>query len=134
MIKIRNEGRTKKRDNLKKKNEYNNITPPKYTEKSSMLNTVKRLQKKFGYDFDSDNPELSNVLKVEKQKFENNAIKYCGGGFGRAKKMNRFDKMRVKEEMGFTMQQFPIKKLFRRVDEKITFELKRQAMQKLLRL
>lgn len=43
------------------------------------------------------------------------------------KKQSRFDKMEKKERLGFKLEEFPIKKQFKKVDSILTTLLKKQA-------
>lgn len=48
-IKIHKGERTRKREN--KNNYFQYFTPPKYTERNSVYNTVRKWEKQMGYDF-----------------------------------------------------------------------------------
>lgn len=62
-----------------------------------------------------------------RQEFQDKAVKYCGGKEF-SKKQTRFDKMRMKEETGFKLEELPIKKKLRKADLIITTLLKKQAL------
>lgn len=49
-IKIKNSQRLEKTKNAR--NKMNHLTPQKYLDRQSTFTTVKRLEKKFGYDYD----------------------------------------------------------------------------------
>lgn len=53
-------------------------------------------------------------------------MKYCGGSTF-SKKQTRFDKMRMKEQLGFNLNEIPIKRIFRRIDIKLNAILKQEA-------
>ena len=110
-IKITNTERTRKRES--KKEEWFPLTPPKYIDKKSTLNTVGRMSKKFG--FDTENLNESAMVRQMRVNFENKAAKYVGGGTF-TKKQTRFDKMRFKEETGFQPGKNPIVKQLGKVD------------------
>lgn len=110
---------------------FNHLTPPKYTEKSSIYNTVARWEKHCGYDFNVPETELTPMLRQSRQEFREKAAKYCRGDMF-AKKQTRFDKMKLKEEMGFRLEELPIKKQFKRADQIVTTLMKKQALFALL--
>jgi PP-loop superfamily ATP-utilizing enzyme len=62
-IKIRNDGRRKKRESEKVTQLYNSLTPPKYTCKQSVYNTVAKWEKKYGYNYDCREDELNPYLR-----------------------------------------------------------------------
>jgi hypothetical protein len=67
--------RNKKVD--RKKDTYNHLTPEKYTSKRSTINTVSRLEKRYGYHFESvDDCEL---MRRTREEFREKAAKYVGG-------------------------------------------------------
>jgi hypothetical protein len=74
-------------------------------------NTVHRWERKFGYNFTVNEVEIHPYLKNAREEFEAKAVKYCGG-YHAAKKQTRFDKMKLKEEMGFKLERLPIMKKF----------------------
>lgn len=86
-----------------------------------------------GYDFQCPETEVSPMLREMRQEFEDKAVKYCGGGHVFRKKMTRFDKMKIKEETGFKLEEMPIKKKFRRADQILTTLMKKQALFALFR-
>lgn len=130
-IKVHN-ARQKKRESERLSMAYNCLTPPKYIQKRSVYNTVARLEKRFGYSFDTPEEELCQTLRSQRQEFQDKAAKYCGG-YNFCKKQTRFDKMRMKEENGFRLEELPIKKVYRRIDQMLVKELKRDALMALIR-
>jgi hypothetical protein len=71
------------------------------------------------------------MLRQSRQEFREKAAKYCRG-HEFTKKQTRFDKMKMKEEMGFRLEELPIKKQFRRADYLVTNLMKKQAFFALL--
>lgn len=65
-IKVHNSARQSKRDSERLTLAYN-ITPPKYVQKRSVYNTVARLEKRFGYSFDTPEDELCQTLRNQRQ-------------------------------------------------------------------
>ena len=62
-----------------------------------------------------------------RQEFQDKAIKYCGSEMFR-KKQTRFDKIKIKAESGFKLEELPIRKQFRRADQIIEKLMKKQAL------
>lgn len=131
-IKIHKNARQSKRESERLSIAYNSITPPKYIQKRSVFNTVARLEKRFGYSFDTPEDELCQTLRNQRQEFQDKAVKYCGG-YNFCKKQTRFDKMRMKEATGFKLEELPIKKTFKKIDQMLVKELKRDALLALFR-
>jgi hypothetical protein len=102
------------------------FTPPKMMSSSATWLIVNGWASKFGYDFECDGKqclpwnckelEVSQRLKDMRQEFRQKAEKYCGGDLTSVKKQSRFDKMRMKEEMNFSLGEMPLRKKLRRVD------------------
>lgn len=124
---VHNEGRRRKRESEKIYIQYNSITPPKYVVKKSVRNTVKRWEEKFGYNYDCPEDQVDPYMRELRQEFQDKAAKYCGG-YNFVKKQTRFDKMKMKEEMGFKLEEMPIKKKLKRADHIIGTLMKRQAL------
>ena len=75
------------------------------------------------------------MLRQMRQEFQDKAAKYCQGAdrgdeswCGSRKKLNRFDKMKMKEEIGFKLEELPVRKQLRRADLIITRLMKKQVM------
>ena len=66
------------------------------------------------------------MLRQKRDEFNEMATKYCRG-YMQVKKKSRFDKMEKKERLGFKLEEFPIKKQFRKVDSILTTLLKKQT-------
>ena len=123
--KIHNSERQRKKE--KERVTFNHATPPKLIMKSSVINTVHRWEKHFGYDFDVPESEITPVLRRSRQEFREKAAIYCRGDVF-TKKQTRFDKMRLKEETGFSLEELPIRKRLRKADLIITTLMKKQAL------
>lgn len=91
------------------------MTPPKYTEKQSLLNTYNRFQKKMGYDYESED---NQALKWMKEEFQDKMVKYLGKK-DFVQKRTRMDKVRMKEQINFKPGMNPLIKLFSRVNGKV---------------
>ena len=109
-VKITNSERDRKKRN-KKDGDYV-LTPPKYIEKKSTLNTVNRMAKKFGYNTEHDE---NDVLRSMRVNFMNDMARYIGGKTF-TKKQTRFDKMKLKEEKGFQPKVNPLIRNFGRTE------------------
>ena len=112
-VKIRKSERTRKL-NSRKDGEMYVLTPPKMISKRSTMNTVNRMSKKFGYDYTASEDDRRMI--DQQADFKNKAAKYLGGR-AFTKKMTRFDKMRMKEELGFEPKMNPIVSEFKKVDK-----------------
>lgn len=132
-IKIHKNDRHRIRENMKNNRGFDKdmMTPPKSI-RNAVYYTVRRWEKKFGYDLKGNEHETEPMLRQITQEFHENAEKYCGGTYF-AKKQTRFDKMKLKEETGFKLQEMPIRKKFRKADQIIATLLKKQAMFALMR-
>ena len=111
-IKITKNERNKKTE--RRKDKINHLTPEKLTSRNSTYNTVYRLEKKYGYDY--DNAEDCKLLKRMQEEFRMKAAEYCGGKTFK-KKQTRFDKMEFKEEFGFELEMNPVITHFKKADK-----------------
>lgn len=73
VVKLHNGQRLDKTERRKEK--YNHWTPPKLISKSSVINTYHRLERKFGYNYESDNKQM----RWMKDEFQQKMVKYLGG-------------------------------------------------------
>ena len=74
---------------------------------------MSRLEKKYGYDY--DNVDDCQLLREMREEFRNKAARYQGGKTF-AKKQTRFDKMKLKEELGFELKTNPVITKLKRAD------------------
>lgn len=108
-IKVRNSERIAKR-------ERNNIkqqcwTPKKYLNKQSTHRTYYKLEKKFGYDYDTNG---SKTLQYMREDFENKTFAYLGKGVW-TKKMGTKDKYERNLEFGRALKKNPLLTIFRKL-------------------
>lgn len=109
------------------------MTPPKSESRRYVQTKVSKWEKKYGYDFDCPEHEVDPMLRQKRQEFLDKATKQCGG-FVMCKKQTRFDKMRMKEENGFVLEELDVRKQLRRVDHIMTALMKKTALFELRRL
>ena len=111
-IKITKCERNKKTERRKEK--FNHLTPEKITSRESTYNSVARLEKKYGYDY--ENVDDCQLLRRMREEFRMKAAEYCGGRTFK-KKQTRFDKMKAKEELGFELKMNPVVTNFKKADK-----------------
>ncbi len=117
-VKLRNGQRLAKKDRKREEREYNNITPKKYFDKDSTHNTYCRLEKKMGYNYNTDS---NRTMRWMKEEFTDKLVKYIANrGSGEyAQKMSRMDKVKLKESLGFKLKVNPLIRVFSKVNSKL---------------
>ena len=110
-IKIKSQQRDRKKQSRKQINEWI-MTPPKSETKKTTYWAVQRLCAKYGYE---RGPNETELVRKMRQDFKNGATQYLGGKIY-TKKRTRFDKMKFKEETGFSLEVNPILKTYSKLD------------------
>jgi hypothetical protein len=123
VVKIRNGQRALKSDK-RRVARATMLTPPRVIDKNSKVNMYNKFEKQMGYDYDSGD---SRTLKWMKEDFNLKMAKYLGKKVF-APKRSRMDKVRMKEEINFTLEMNPLVRIMSKLNDKMEKQLLQDAL------